>query len=157
MFLLKGPSIKMDLDESGISRYFFLPERARYWNFQLILPLPSHVFESPQTIFGLWKANSQLLFLKGLSHEIFTVIFWLEWIYLGLIENRYWFLNIKEGSLILDSYFEYWCVPYQTFSEICRISEKEHNWICSSPIFLSSGLEVLRETLQRVSILLGDS
>ncbi len=33
--------------------------------------------------------------LKGLSHEIFTVIFWLEWIYLGLNENRYWFLNLK--------------------------------------------------------------
>jgi hypothetical protein len=29
--------------------------------------------------------------LKGLSHEIFTVIFWPEWIYLGLNENRFWF------------------------------------------------------------------
>jgi hypothetical protein len=45
--------------------------------------------------------------LKGLSHEIFTLIFWLEWIYLGLNENRYWFLNFKEGSSILDSYFKY--------------------------------------------------
>jgi hypothetical protein len=26
--------------------------------------------------------------LKGLSHEIFTVMFWLEWIYLDLNENR---------------------------------------------------------------------
>ncbi len=64
--------------------------------------------------------------LKGLSHEIFTVIFWLEWTYLGLNENRCWFLNFKEGSLILCSYFKDRCVPYQTFSEILRISEK--NW-----------------------------
>jgi hypothetical protein len=45
--------------------------------------------------------------LKGLSHEIFMVIFWLEWTYLGLNEDRYWFLNFKEGSLILNSYFKY--------------------------------------------------
>ncbi len=63
--------------------------------------------------------------LKGLSHEIFTGIFWLERIYLGLNENRYWFLNFKGASSILDSYFKYWCVPYQTFSEILRISEKD--------------------------------
>jgi hypothetical protein len=37
-------------------------------------------------------------YLKGLSHEIFRVNFWLEWIYLGLNENRYWFLNFKEDS-----------------------------------------------------------
>jgi hypothetical protein len=60
-----------------------------------------------------------------MSHKIFTVIFWLEWIYLGLNENRYWFLNFKEGSSILDSYFKYRCVPYQTFSEILQISEKD--------------------------------
>jgi hypothetical protein len=42
--------------------------------------------------------------LKGLLHEIFALIFRLEWIYLGLNENRYWFLNFKEGSSILDSY-----------------------------------------------------
>ncbi len=45
--------------------------------------------------------------LKGLSHEIFMVIFQLEQIYLGLNENRYWFLNFKEGYSILDSYFKY--------------------------------------------------
>ncbi len=53
-----------------------------------------------------------MIFLHGvpfkvLSHEIFTVIFWLEWIYLGLNKNRYWFLTFKEGSSILDSYFKY--------------------------------------------------
>ncbi len=31
--------------------------------------------------------------LKGLSHETFTVIFWLEVIYIGLKGNRFWFLN----------------------------------------------------------------
>jgi hypothetical protein len=45
--------------------------------------------------------------LKGLSHEIFTVIFWLEWIYTGLKGNRFWFLNYKDVSLILDSNFKY--------------------------------------------------
>jgi hypothetical protein len=52
-----------------------------------------------------WSLN--VPYLKGLSHELFTVIFWLEWIYLGLNEIRYWFLNFKEGSSILDSYFKY--------------------------------------------------
>ncbi len=47
--------------------------------------------------------DKQFSHLKGLSHEIFTVTFWLEWIYLGLNEDHYWFLNFKEGSLILDS------------------------------------------------------
>jgi hypothetical protein len=61
--------------------------------------------------------------LKGLSHEIFAVMFWLEWIYLGLNGNRFWFLNFKEGSSILVSYFKYCCVPYQTILEICRIFE----------------------------------
>ncbi len=41
--------------------------------------------------------------LKGLSHEIFTVIFWLEWIYIGQKGNRFWFLNFKDVSSILDS------------------------------------------------------
>jgi hypothetical protein len=45
--------------------------------------------------------------LKGLSHEIFTVIFWLEWIYIGLKGYRFWFLNFKDVSLILDSNFKY--------------------------------------------------
>jgi hypothetical protein len=45
--------------------------------------------------------------LKGLSHEIFTVIFWLEWICIGLKGNRFWCLNFKDVSLILDSNFKY--------------------------------------------------
>jgi hypothetical protein len=48
-----------------------------------------------------------LVNLKGLSHGIFTVIFWLEWIYLGLKGNCFWFLNFKDVSSILDSYFKY--------------------------------------------------
>jgi hypothetical protein len=44
------------------------------------------------------------IYLKnGLSHEIFTVLFWIEWIYLGLNGNRFWFVNFKEDLLILDS------------------------------------------------------
>jgi hypothetical protein len=45
--------------------------------------------------------------LKGLSHENFRPVFWPVWIYLGLNGNRFWFLNFKEGSLILDSYFKF--------------------------------------------------
>jgi hypothetical protein len=45
--------------------------------------------------------------LKGLSDEIYTGIFCLEWVYLGLNGNRLWFLNFKEGSSILDGYFKY--------------------------------------------------
>jgi hypothetical protein len=40
-----------------------------------------------------------LVILKGLSHEIFMVIFWLEWIYIGLKGNRFWFLNFKDVLL----------------------------------------------------------
>jgi hypothetical protein len=47
------------------------------------------------------------LYLKELSHEIFTVIFWLEWIYMGLKGNRIWFLNFKDVSSILDSNLKY--------------------------------------------------
>ncbi len=118
----------------------------------------------PFSVFFLWQRNEICLFcncfqLKGLSHEIFTFIFWPKLIYLGLNGNRFWFLNFKEGSSILDNYFKYWCVSYQTFLEICRISglARIDNWVRGSPIFLYSGLAVLQETLQRVSILLGDS
>jgi hypothetical protein len=45
--------------------------------------------------------------LKGLSHEIFRVIFWLEWIYLGLKGNCFWFLNFKDVSSIVYIYFKY--------------------------------------------------
>jgi hypothetical protein len=53
------------------------------------------------------KPHPRYCHLKGLSHEIFTVIFWLDWIYLGLKGNRFWFLTFKDVSSILDSYFKY--------------------------------------------------
>jgi hypothetical protein len=58
----------------------------------------------PSTICVMKRPN---LCLKGLSHEIFMGFFWLECIYLGLNGNRLWFLNIKDDSSILDSYFKY--------------------------------------------------
>jgi hypothetical protein len=45
--------------------------------------------------------------LKGLLHEIFIVIFWLEWIHIGLKGNRFWFLNFNDVSSILDSDFKF--------------------------------------------------
>jgi hypothetical protein len=45
----------------------------------------------------------EIYFKSGLSHEIFTVLFWIEWIYLGLNGNHFWFVNFKEDLLILDS------------------------------------------------------
>jgi hypothetical protein len=51
--------------------------------------------------------------------------FWLEWMYIGLEGNHFWFLNFKDASSIFDSNFKYWCVSYQTFSEIRRISKKD--------------------------------
>ncbi len=45
--------------------------------------------------------------LKGLSHEIFTVIFVIEWIYIGLKGNRFCFFSFKDVSSILDSNFKY--------------------------------------------------
>jgi hypothetical protein len=44
--------------------------------------------------------------LKGLSHEIFGLVFWAVWIYLGLNVNRLWFLNLNDAPLILDTYFK---------------------------------------------------
>ncbi len=70
------------------------------------------------------------------------VIFWLEWIYLGLKGNCFWFLSLKDVSSILNSYFKYRCVSYQTFSEICRISEKVWQlsmWFSNFSLFWVSG------------------
>jgi hypothetical protein len=53
------------------------------------------------------RAQIRYGYLKGLSHEIFTVIFWLEWIYIGLKGNCFWFLKFKDVSSILDSNFKY--------------------------------------------------
>ncbi len=94
--------------------------RNRNWNRNC---LQIFRFRNPdlQTIIVKYSSGD----LKGLLHEIFTVIFWLEWIYLGMKGNRFWFLNFKDVSSILNSYFKYWCVSYQTFSEICRIFEKD--------------------------------
>ncbi len=59
---------------------------------------------------------------KGLSHEIFTVIFLLEWIYLGLNGNRFWFSNFKEGSSILYSYFKnVWYEAHQNLKQLQKI------------------------------------
>jgi hypothetical protein len=91
------------------------------------------------------------LLLKGLSHEIFTVIFWLEWNYLGLKGNRFWFLNFKDVSSIFGNYFKFWCVSYQIFSEIRRISEKDWQlstrfsnfslfWVSGSPRNAAKGV-----------------
>ncbi len=35
------------------------------------------------------------------------VIFWLEWIHIGLKGNRFQFLNFKDVSSILDSNFKF--------------------------------------------------
>jgi hypothetical protein len=80
--------------------------------------------------------------LKGLSHEILRPVFWPVWIYQGLNGNRFSFLNFKEGSLILDSYFKYWCILCQSFSEIRRISEKDwqpSSWFSNFSLFWVSG------------------
>jgi hypothetical protein len=114
--------------------------------------------EKQSVRWSLWT-----LHLKGLSHEICMVVFWLEWIYLGLIGNRFWFLNFKEGSSILDSYFKYWCVSYQTFSDIWRISEKDWQlsprfsnfsffWVSGPPRNAAKGVNTFRsfyESLRR--------
>ncbi len=53
------------------------------------------------------SCSSLKVFLKGTVALDFYGAFWLEWIYLGLKGNRFWFLNFKKGSSILDSYFKY--------------------------------------------------
>ncbi len=73
----------------------------------------------------LLKPCTNLGHLKGLSHEIFRPVFWPVWMHLGLNVNRLWFWNFYEAPLIFGNYFKFWCVSYQTFSEIRRISEKD--------------------------------
>ncbi len=60
-----------------------------------------------------------------MSHEIFRPVFWPVWMHLGLFENRLSFSNCHEAPSIFGSYFKFWCLSYQTFSEIRRISEKD--------------------------------
>jgi hypothetical protein len=57
----------------------------------------------PKLRFRLVRCVRQ--YLKGLSHETFMVIFCLEWIQIALTGNRFWFLNFKDVSSILDSNF----------------------------------------------------
>jgi hypothetical protein len=73
--------------------------------------------------------------------------FLLKWIYLGLNSNCFWFSNLRQGPLILDSHFKNQCVSYQTFSEILRISEKD--WQLNPRFFNKFYLycKLLRETL----------
>ncbi len=95
-------------------------------------------------------------FLKGtVAWDFYD--FWLEWITLGLNRNFFWFFSFKEIPSILDSQFKYWCISYQTFSEFIVSPRRIENWVRGSPSFLFSGLAILQETLQWVSILLGDS
>jgi hypothetical protein len=88
--------------------------------------------------------------LKGMSRKIFRPVFWPVWMHLDLNVNRLWFFNFKEGSSILYSYFKYWCVSYQTFSEIRRID----NCIKDTLMLLKN---ILREPWNKLSIILGDS
>ncbi len=51
-------------------------------------------------------------------------------------------LNFKDVPSILGSNFKYWCVLYQTFLEILRISEKDwqpSTWFSNFSIFWVSG------------------
>jgi hypothetical protein len=115
--------------------------------------------------YDVWR-NFRKLFIppatgtfKGTVAWGFCGFFGLEWVYVGLNRNRFWFFSFtKEVPTILDSQFKYWCVYYQTLS-YCRFVESPRrieNWVRGSLIFLFPGLAVLWETLQRLSILLGD-
>ncbi len=79
--------------------------------------------------------------LKGVSHEIFKIVFWPACTHLGLNLNRFWFLSFNDAPLILDDYFKFWCVSGQIFPEILRILKKD--WQLS----LNSSMEVFWEML----------
>ncbi len=102
--------------------------------------------------------------LKGLSHEIFRPVFLPVWIYLGLNGNRFSFLNFKEDSFILDSYFQYWCVSCQTFSEIRRISKKDWQltwhfsnfllfWVSGPPRNAAKGVNTSRRFVESLRMI----
>jgi hypothetical protein len=67
---------------------------------------------------------------KGTVAWYFYVSFSLEWIYLGLNRNRFWFLNFTDAPSILENYFKVWLGSYQTFESPRRID----NWVWGSPI-----------------------
>jgi hypothetical protein len=48
----------------------------------------------------------------------FLRFFWLEWIYLGLNRNRFWFFSFKEIHTIFDSQFLYWFILYPTSTSL---------------------------------------
>jgi hypothetical protein len=81
--------------------------------------------------------------------------FLLEWIYLGLNRNRFWFFSFKEIPLILDSQSKYWYVSYQTFLEIHWISKKDWQlqshfsnfpfyWVNGPPRKVAKGINISR-------------
>ncbi len=92
--------------------------------------------------------------LKGLSHEIFRPVFWPVWVHLGLTWNCLWFKNFYEAPSIFGNYFKFWCASYQTFSEICRISEKDWQLSYRNAYVVE---ERSRRTAELVVNILGDS
>ncbi len=71
-----------------------------------------------------WLTSSSSSFKGTVAWDFYG--YFLAWMDLSRPEwELLWFLNFKEGSSILETYFKYWCVPYQTFSEIPQISEKD--------------------------------
>ncbi len=82
--------------------------------------------------------------LKGLSHEIFRPVFWPWWIYLGLNGNRFWFFNFKEGSLIWDSYFKYWCVSRQVLTTEFAVLQFSLFWVSGPPRNAVKGVNTSR-------------
>jgi hypothetical protein len=98
---------------------------------------------------------------KVLSHEIFGPVYWPVWMHLGLNKNRFWFLNFEEAPAIWGSHFKFWCVSFQTFSEILRISEKDWQLRTQLPILLRElGTQLpilLRELGTQLPIILGES
>jgi hypothetical protein len=83
--------------------------------------------------------------LKGLSHEIFSPVFWPVWIHLGLNVNRLWFYNFFEAPSIL-------CFIPNLLGD--SSPRRIDNCLIETLMLLNN---ILGEPLNWLSIILGDS
>jgi hypothetical protein len=64
----------------------------------------------------------------------FLRFFWLEWIYLGLSSNRFWFYHLKKGPSILDSYLSNDAFNNKPSRRFLESPIRIDNYIRDSPI-----------------------
>jgi hypothetical protein len=119
-------------------------------------PLSTWLRVSLHTIYNI--RHFAFYFLKGtVAWEIFGPVFWAVWIYLGLNVNRLCFFNLNDALLIYILILSFDAFQAEHSPRFLESRRMIGNWVCGTPIFADFWLAVLRETLLRVEIFLGES